>query len=315
MRELHFVNPNGLHDPSIIPRRATWRSWPARCSSEFPDQPTCSTSARCNFGGKIIRNHNGLIGRYPGADGMKTGFTCPAGWNVVASAQQNGRKLIVVVLGSVSPRVRTNEAAMLFDRGFAMSGLGAEAGDAAGLGDTAPPDMRQAICHGRGRGRHAGDAGGFRRFRGGCGAGDLRGGRAGRRYADDVGAMEAPPHAASVADERVAFEPIKVFVGPLPGWTGPVLAARGGGADERGSLAGNRLFRRQGSQAGRRRQRAGGAEERREAARRGCGVARLTPEARARVAAAAQRVARKPQRHSQIVGRRSRERDAGLVSP
>ena len=40
--------------------------------------------------------------------------------------------------------------------------------------------------------------------------------------------MEAPPHSGPVADERVAFTPIKVFVGPAPGWTGPVLAARGG---------------------------------------------------------------------------------------
>ena len=44
-----------------------------------------------------MRNTNGLIGRYPGADGMKTGFICSAGFNVVASATRDGRRLITVV--------------------------------------------------------------------------------------------------------------------------------------------------------------------------------------------------------------------------
>ena len=53
---------------------------------------------------------------------MKTGFTCPAGFNVVASANNHGRRLIVVVLGAPTARSRNQEAADLFDRGFAMSG-------------------------------------------------------------------------------------------------------------------------------------------------------------------------------------------------
>ena len=92
-----------------------------------------------------------LLGRYPGADGMKTGFTCPAGWNVVATAQHGSRKLIVVIFGAPSPRVRTNEAAMLFDRGFTMSATGQKLDGLAASTVTAPPNMRDAICRGRGR--------------------------------------------------------------------------------------------------------------------------------------------------------------------
>ena len=47
-----------------------------------------------------MRNYNTLIGRYPGADGMKTGFICASGFNLVATATRNGKRLIAVVLGS-----------------------------------------------------------------------------------------------------------------------------------------------------------------------------------------------------------------------
>ena len=43
------------------------------------------------FGKKVMRNTNTLIGRYNGADGIKTGFICASGFNVVASATRNGK--------------------------------------------------------------------------------------------------------------------------------------------------------------------------------------------------------------------------------
>src|SRR5712672_1187599 len=69
--------------------------------------------------GKMVRwNYNTLIGRYPGADGMKTGFICAAGFNLVASATRNGRRLIAVVLGAPSSAARALKAAQLLERGF-----------------------------------------------------------------------------------------------------------------------------------------------------------------------------------------------------
>ena len=83
---------------------------------------------------------------------MKTGFTCAAGFNVVASATHGGRRLIAVVLGSPSARERTAEAAALFDRAFAngAAALGSiESLPSPGVG--AAPDMHQEICSRRGR--------------------------------------------------------------------------------------------------------------------------------------------------------------------
>jgi D-alanyl-D-alanine carboxypeptidase len=106
------------------------------------------------FGRRVMRNTNSLIGRYPDADGMKTGFICASGFNVVATATRNGRKLIVVVFGSRSGMVRSEKAAQLFERGFSAGGLGwlmPSFGTVEGLQPVAaaPPNLRDEMC-----GRH-----------------------------------------------------------------------------------------------------------------------------------------------------------------
>jgi D-alanyl-D-alanine carboxypeptidase len=101
-----------------------------------------------------MRNTNGLIGRYPDADGMKTGFICASGFNVVATATRGGRKLIVVVFGSRSGAVRSEKAAQLFEKGFASGGLSwlmpsLGSIDALQPIAAAPPNLRDEMC-----GRH-----------------------------------------------------------------------------------------------------------------------------------------------------------------
>src|SRR5690606_32668172 len=104
------------------------------------------------YGKRIMRNTNGLIGRYPGADGMKTGFICSSGFNVVASARREGRHLIAVVMGSRSANERTMKTAELFDRGFsAFIGFGNPSLEQLPASPvTEPPDMRASICGRRG---------------------------------------------------------------------------------------------------------------------------------------------------------------------
>jgi len=100
-----------------------------------------------------------LLGRHPGVDGMKTGFICPSGFNVVASASRGGRHLVTVVLGSPSARERTLLAADLFERGFSSlpegDGVAPALSSGRGLEDLpsstriGPPDLRPVICGGR----------------------------------------------------------------------------------------------------------------------------------------------------------------------
>src|SRR3546814_10277114 len=59
-----------------------------------------------------------LIGRFDGADGMKTGFICAAGFNQVSSATRNGRTIISIVLGSDSLAGRADDSANLLQKGL-----------------------------------------------------------------------------------------------------------------------------------------------------------------------------------------------------
>jgi D-alanyl-D-alanine carboxypeptidase len=188
---------------------------------EFPDHADLFDIGALQFGNQIIRNHNGLLGRYPGADGMKTGFTCPAGWNLVASAGQYGRHLIAVVLGAPTARLRNQETADLLDRGFAM---GSGSGSLDSLGPTASggaPNMRSNVC------LHRSAAAIVAAEEEESAAEPVRatgsGGRGGVVYA--VAAAAAPSH-TQLSAERPVFQPVRVFIGPVAGWKGPVLAAR-----------------------------------------------------------------------------------------
>ena len=113
---------------------------------EFPEHADLFGIGELQLDSQIIRNHNGLLGRYPGADGMKTGFTCAAGFNVVATANHYGRRLITVVLGSPSAKLRNQEAADLFDRGFAAIGGGSEALEFCCRRQAARRTVRTNVC-------------------------------------------------------------------------------------------------------------------------------------------------------------------------
>ena len=145
LHESHFVNPNGLHDPRHVSSARDMAMVARALLMEFPEHDDLYGIGALQLDKEIITNHNGLIGRYPGADGMKTGFTCAAGFNVVASATQSGRRLIAVVLGEPSARKRTIDAAALFDQGFAKySGMGSLESLAAVGGEA--PDEHGEIC-------------------------------------------------------------------------------------------------------------------------------------------------------------------------
>jgi D-alanyl-D-alanine carboxypeptidase len=102
----------------------------------------------------VTHNFNKLIGRYPGADGFKTGFICASGYNLVASATRNGKRLIAVVLGASSGQARAVRAAQLMERGFGGGGLGwlkPALGTVDNLVpvDATPPNLREEMCNGK----------------------------------------------------------------------------------------------------------------------------------------------------------------------
>ena len=220
LKESHFVNPNGLHNPAHVSSARDMAMIGRALLKDFPEHSDLFDIGALQLGDEIIPNHNGLLGRYPGADGMKTGFTCPAGFNVVASATQGGRRLIVVVLGSPSARAAHDRSgAFVRSRLRQMGRRRGRAGKPAvverALGARYAPGhlfAPQPRRHSRRRGGGRPRAGRRRRPEH-----DLR-----RR--NRIGS--SPPMTAEMAAQPVHFDPVPVFVGPKPGWTGPVLAAR-----------------------------------------------------------------------------------------
>lgn len=152
MRSSHFANPHGLPDERNQTTARDMAILARALIKDFPEYQNLFDIGAVQFGRRIMRNTNGLIGRYPGADGMKTGFICSAGFNVVASATRNGRHLITVVLGAPSANERTMKAAELFDRGFnsKVNFTNPELAALPASANTTPPDMRPVICDRRG---------------------------------------------------------------------------------------------------------------------------------------------------------------------
>src|SRR6478735_326394 len=152
MRDSHFANPHGLPDERNQTTARDMAILARALINEFPDYQELFRIGAIQYGRRIMRNTNGLIGRYPGADGMKTGFICSAGFNVVASATRNGRHLITVVMGAQSANERTIKAAELFDRGFSskVNFTNPELTALPVSSNTTPPDMRPVICDRRG---------------------------------------------------------------------------------------------------------------------------------------------------------------------
>jgi D-alanyl-D-alanine carboxypeptidase len=148
MRESQWTNPHGLPDSRQYTSARDMAVLGRALIRDFPGSRELFSISAIQFGRSVMANHNGLLGRYAGADGMKTGFICSGGFNVVASATRNGRRLITVVMGQPSARERDIKASDLFDYGFAQStGWGAQTLDALPDSNVSePPDMRPYIC-------------------------------------------------------------------------------------------------------------------------------------------------------------------------
>jgi D-alanyl-D-alanine carboxypeptidase len=228
MKESHFVNPNGLHDPAHVSSARDMAIVGRALYRDFPDHADLYGIGALRLGNKIIPTHNGIMGRYPGAEGMKTGFVCASGFNVVVSATRGGRRLIAVVLGYPNAKTRTLKAASILDSAFAAGSSGVAISALPAVGGDAP-DMRSVIC-----GPHkqeiteddfavpvAGAPAPAQSSEGDGPAAFFRNdGKA--TPAAITGAASAT---ADLLASRPYFEPVPVYVGRAPGWAGAPASA------------------------------------------------------------------------------------------
>src|SRR5579871_2564474 len=123
MTETNFVNPNGLPADGQISSARDLAILARALIKQFPQYSFYWHIPAIKYGRRVVRNYNPLIGRYPGADAMKTGFICASGFNLVATASRDNKRLIAVVLGARSGAARAVKAAELFESGFAQNPL------------------------------------------------------------------------------------------------------------------------------------------------------------------------------------------------
>jgi len=118
MTRTHYANANGLPNENQVTTARDLAKLARALIVDFPEHADLFALPNVKVGKRVMRTHNGLLITFPGADGMKTGFICDSGFNVVVSATRNGRKLVAVVLGEPSVAIRSARAANLLENGF-----------------------------------------------------------------------------------------------------------------------------------------------------------------------------------------------------
>ena len=118
MTRTTFTNVNGLPDERQVTTARDLAKLARAIIVEFPEHADLFSLVQVQVGKKTMRTHNSLLVSLPGADGMKTGFICESGFNVVASATRDRRKLVAVVLGEPSVASRNDRTTDLLESGF-----------------------------------------------------------------------------------------------------------------------------------------------------------------------------------------------------
>ena len=117
-----FVNPNGLPAPAQVTTARDLSKLACAIINDFPEYAHYWAKPEMRLGKNRLVTHNGLLRSFEGADGMKTGFTCDSGFNVIATASRDGRRIIAIVLGDASSGERNVRAASMLEFGFHQTG-------------------------------------------------------------------------------------------------------------------------------------------------------------------------------------------------
>ncbi len=118
MRDTHFANASGLPDSRQLTTARDIAVLSRAVMRDYPQYYRLFSQTHFTFRGQTMRNHNGLLHRMPGVDGLKTGFTNASGFNLAVSAIRDNRRLIAVVLGGPTTAIRDKNAEGLLLTGF-----------------------------------------------------------------------------------------------------------------------------------------------------------------------------------------------------
>jgi D-alanyl-D-alanine carboxypeptidase len=227
MTQTSYVNPNGLPADGQVTSARDLAILARAIYRELPEYGEYWHLPGIKFGRRVVRNYNRLIDLYPGADGMKTGFICASGFNLVASATRGNRRLIAIVLGAPSSSVRAYKAAKLLEQGFKSGGglswLMPSLGTVEDLKPTAaePPNLRDEMCGPKRKRPAAEDEEVVLSDKASEGNGD-----ASSPLAFVLSGLQSSVKVSDVLKGVASLPPIEVFVGAFKPTTAAAMAAQ-----------------------------------------------------------------------------------------
>ena len=118
MTQTRYVNANGLPDSRQLTTARDIAILSRAMMRDYPQYYPYFSTKYLVYDGKQMHNHNGLLFNMPGVDGIKTGYTNASGFNLAASAVRDNKRLIVVVLGGPTSKLRNTNVEDLLDTGF-----------------------------------------------------------------------------------------------------------------------------------------------------------------------------------------------------
>ncbi|HKD25917.1 MAG TPA: serine hydrolase [Xanthobacteraceae bacterium] len=212
MTQTNYVNPNGLPADEQVTSARDLAILARALILEFPEYDYYWHIASIRLGRRTFPNTNRLIDAFAGTDGMKTGFICASGFNLVATATRGGKRLIAVVLGAKSSTGRIVKAAQLFERGFGtdpLTWLVPSQGAVDTLEPVAatPPDMHEEVCANNRRRRATED--------------DDEGGEAGTASAEAVNGEPSMSPLWSLRGAALLTSGLAAGIPPVEVYTGP----------------------------------------------------------------------------------------------
>ena len=123
MTRTAFRNASGLPDLDQVTTARDMALLGRRLMHDFPDRFSYFSTPHFVFRGRTHWNHNRLLNEYDGTDGIKTGYVNDSGFNLVASAQRDGVRLVAAVFGGRTGRERDRHMMAILDRGFTAMGV------------------------------------------------------------------------------------------------------------------------------------------------------------------------------------------------
>lgn len=125
LKHTTFTNASGLHNVRQKSTAVDLAKLTIAIKRDFPQYYHFFSKTNFKFNGRIIKGHNKVTARYPGAEGLKTGFLNASGCNLITTATRGKKSLVGVVIGSRSAKERNSKMEKLLDQHFGVTKVSA----------------------------------------------------------------------------------------------------------------------------------------------------------------------------------------------